>query len=655
MKKIIGYVTAFLIAGTLVACSVDVMGDSPSFDTTRKSAVNSSNILKNKEGTKLYVANLDANTVSIVDAKTKKVENEVSVGKEPVQLALSPDEDRLYVSCRYENKVDVISTDKAEVIDSYKVGSEPFGLITSQDGKTLYVSNFRESTLMTVDVEEGEVTKTIPVHDRPRTLALTASGNKLYIPHYLNGEISVFDTSREKVVKTIKLADSPDVSNPKASQGIPNTLEQFVIAPDGKTAWVPHLVTNVDTKIHFEETIFPAVSVIDLEKDQEIVDERKELFEEINVQDSKNETIIVSNPYDVAFQKDGSKAYVVMSGSEDLVVFDLKRGGNATQILRRIKGDNPRGVVLSKDGETLFVHNAMTHDVASISSGGSSTHSRAKMEGGNIRLIKNDPLDPQIRRGKTIFNSANSDEFAADITGNNWMSCVSCHSDGEVNGLTLMAGKGPRNVPTNTRASETGVFLWDGSRDDFTDYLLTVQDEMGGMMKYKPGEELPPEVEAMYDDLFAYLKDPSSLPVPESPYKVDGKLTSSAKEGKALFEGKASCISCHSGNQFTDSVKAVDEDGNLTTDNTTYLHDIGTANNLDISSEGDARADMTNPRDGKSFDTPSLVGVWATAPYLHDGSAKTIEESIKRHQYEENSGLSEIEISKIADYVRSLD
>ncbi|MCR8849766.1 hypothetical protein NQ095_15210 [Rossellomorea sp. SC111] len=88
---------------------------------------------------------------------------------------------------------------------------------------------------------------------------------------------------------------------------------------------------------------------------------------------------------------------------------------------------------------------------------------------------------------------------------------------------------------------------------------------------------------------------------------------------------------------------------------TDYLHDIGTSNQYDVSTKGDARADFTNPRDGKSFDTPGIVGVWATGPYLHDGSAKTIEESIERHQYDGKSELSQIELSKIADYVRSLD
>lgn len=135
------------------------------------------------------------------------------------------------------------------------------------------------------------------------------------------------------MVKAITLAQSPDKTDRKKSHGVPNTIERFAISPDRKKAFVPHLLTNVDTPIHFEETIFPAVSVIDLEKVEEIVGERKELFDEINVLDVKNETMIVSNPYDVAFQPDGSKAYVIMSGSEDLVVFDLTSRGNATQIL----------------------------------------------------------------------------------------------------------------------------------------------------------------------------------------------------------------------------------------------------------------------------------------------------------------------------------
>ncbi|MFD6441292.1 beta-propeller fold lactonase family protein, partial [Peribacillus sp. NPDC060186] len=584
-------------------------------------------MVMNKVGDTIYIANIDVNTVTIVDSQTKKVKAEIPVGKSPVQLTLSPDENKLYVSCRYDDKIDIISIEKEKVVDSLDVGIEPYGVVTSQDGKRLYVANHRSSTISVIDLSRKKVESEIEVGDRPRTIAITAGGNKLYVPHYLEGKISVINTDTEEVKKVIHLADSPDKNDRKKSQGIPNTLEQFVIDPDGKKAWIPHLLTNVDTPIHFQETIFPAISVIDLTTDEEIIDERKELFEEMNVTDKKNEAIIFSNPYDVVFHPNGNKAYVIMSGSEDLVVFDLNRGGNATQILRRINGNNPRGAVISPDGETIYVHNAMSHDLAEISTGGNSPYARAKMKGENLVLISKDPLSPLVREGKTIFYSGNSEEFATEITGNNWMSCISCHADGETNGLTLMTPKGPRGVPSNVLTTKTGLFMWDGSRDDFTDYILTVQGEMGGMTEFDSGKPLPKDVQHMYDAMFAYLDDPDSFPIPKSPYhNKDGSLTTTAEEGRELFEGKAGCIACHAGTQFTDSVKAIDANGHLTTSNTNFLHNIGTTNPLDKQSKGDARTGFTNPRDTLHFDVPTLRGVWATAPYFHDGSAKTIEE-----------------------------
>lgn len=658
MKRIYLVWLMLLVMGALTSCNTKktevVQKKQPA--VVRDYAVNSNNIIMNKAGSTIYTANIDVDTVTVVDRQTKQVTAEIPVGKAPEQITLSPDEKTLYVSCRYDNKIYIISTETEKVVDSIDVGIEPYGVVTSQDDNKLYVANYRSNIISVINLNSKKVESEIKVGDRPRSIAIAADGKKLYVNQYLDAAISVIDTEKDEVMKVIKLSGSPDQKDPKKSQGIPNALEQFVISPDGKKAWIPHLLTNIDTPIHFDETVFPAISVIDLTKDEEIIDERKELFNEINVKDKKNETIIVSNPYDVVFQPDGGKAYVVMSGSEDLVVVDLNRGGNATQILRRITGNNPRSAVISPDGEKIYVHNAMSHDLASISTGGNSPYARAKMEGENLPLISNDSLSPLVREGKTIFYSANSDELAADITGNNWMSCITCHADGEIDGLTLMTPKGRRNVPSNVATTKTGLFLWDGSRDDFTDYLLTVQGEMGGMTKFDPGKPLPEDVRQMYDAMFAFLDDPNSFPVPQSPYRnKDGSLTAMAEEGKKLFEGKAGCLACHGGSQFTDSVKALDDNGNLTTDNTDYLHDIGTTDPSDQPSEGDPRANYTNPRDTRHFDTPTLRGVWATAPYFHDGSAKTLEEAVKRHQVAQKSELTDEEIAKLVEYLHSIE
>ncbi|UOY91946.1 beta-propeller fold lactonase family protein [Ectobacillus sp. JY-23] len=651
MKQFSLLLLTLLLAGAFAGCSIQTSKE----QYIRNTAINSDNIMLSKDENYIYTANMDTNTVTIVNTKTKKTEKEIKVGKEPRQLTLSPDEAYLYVSCMQSDRVDVIDLHKRKVVKKLKTGIEPFGLLTSQDGKLLYVANFRSGTLSVIDIEKEKERKSIKIGDRPRTLAMTADGEKLYVPHYLDGIISVVDTKRNQVQKEIKLAPSPDKEDRKKSQGIPNTLEQFVIAPDGKTAWVPHLLTNTDTPIHFEETIFPSISIIDLEKDEEIVAERKELFEEMNVKDSKNATIIVSNPYDVVFDAKGTKAFAVMSGSEDLVVFDLTRGGNASQVVRRIPGDNPRGIVLSNKKKELFVHNAMSHNVVVLQAPQQGSYAKVKLTDITMNLIASDPLSALVRKGKRIFYSANTDEYAAPITGNNWMSCASCHSDGDINSLTLSTAKGLRNVPSNVLTTKTGLFMWDGSRDDFTDYIHTVQGEMGGMMNVDPGQPMPADVQHMYDALLAYLDDPSSFPVPKSPYRENGKLTKTAERGEALFNGKGNCLSCHGGEYFTASVNAVDEVGKLTTANMQFLYDIGTASSTDQDSKGDARAAFTNARSRSQFDPPTLRGVWATAPYLHDGSAKSIEEAIERHQYQERADLTQQEIQMIASYVKSLE
>lgn len=622
--------------------------------------ISSNSIVKNHDGSLLYIANIDVNTVSVIDTKQNKVIAEIPVGREPRQLALSPDEQTLYVSCLFDNKVDVINTAKKKQMASIPVGIEPFGVLTNRDGSRVYVTNYRSSTVSVIDAEEQKVTETVKVEDRPRGLAMTADGKKMYVTHYLSGHISVLNTDTNKLTKVFALSPSPDKEDRKKSQGIPNTVEQFIIAPDGKTAWVAHLLTNVDTPIHFEETIFPAISVVDLTKDEEIKKERKQLFEQIDIRDVKNETTIVSNPADIVFLPDASKAFVLMSGSEDLVVFDLTRGGNATQLVRRIPGNNPRGMVLSQDLNHLYIHNAMSHDLAQVETGGSDPYAEAKAKPDTLRLIAKDSLPPLVRTGKTIFYSGNTEEFAAPITGNNWMSCASCHADGDINGLTFTTAKGKRNTPSNVLAMQTGLFMWDGSRDDFTDYLHTVQDEMGGLTQYDPGKPLPPKVEEMFGALQAYLEYPDSFPVPKSPYRnPDGTLTAKAEEGKRLFEGKAGCITCHAGATMTDSVKAIGKDGKLTTSNVQFLHDVGTTNPLDKGTKGDARAGYTNPRSKEVFDTPTLRGVWATAPYLHDGSAKTLYDVLTTRNAQGKHGnaslLTEEEKQALVEYVNSIE
>lgn len=114
----------------------------------------------------------------------------------------------------------------------------------------------------------------------------------------------------------IQLADSesdPVKTNP---QGKPRLLDNIAISPDGRQAWLPHVLWSFGHDFQFQSTVFPTVSLLDLEpgNEQEIIDERKQLFKQINIIESGNKIRIVSNPHDAVFTDDGKKNHFHTGG-----------------------------------------------------------------------------------------------------------------------------------------------------------------------------------------------------------------------------------------------------------------------------------------------------------------------------------------------------
>ena len=111
-----------------------------------------------------------------------------------------------------------------------------------------------------------------------------------------------------------------------------------------------------------------------------------------------------------------------------------------------------------------------------------------------------------------------------------------------------------------------------------------------------------------------------------SPYLVNGQLSESALRGKALFEASG-CADCHSGTYYTDQ----------------KMYDVGTG----------------WERDGETpYDTPTLLEMWRTAPYLHDGRAETLEELLTLHNPDDRHGktsrLNPGELEDLIEYINSL-
>lgn len=170
---------------------------------------------------KLYVANMDGKSMSVLDVADGKVTDiplggiapQVAVTRDdkfifislydtkeviqydlkngqlnriplpataqgPIQLYATPDSKLLYVADQGEllgrpvsNEVYVIDIPKAEVISTIKVGKKAHGVVVGNDGKSVYVTNTIDNTVSVIDVASQKVIHTIPVGKGPNGIS----------------------------------------------------------------------------------------------------------------------------------------------------------------------------------------------------------------------------------------------------------------------------------------------------------------------------------------------------------------------------------------------------------------------------------------------------------------------------------------------------
>ena len=224
--------------------------------------------------------------------------------------------------------------------------------------------------------------------------------------------------------------------------------------------------------------------------------------------------------------------------------------------------------------------------------------------------------------GKNLF-------FDPRLSGNNRVSCATCHvpnkafADGQAFSIGVKGQKLARNTPSILNLGFQKELFWDGRAKSLEEQALMPVKSPQEMNQ--PIEELILELKTIgeyresftraFEDginavnvakaLAAYERSLISKPSPYDDYLNGDKkaLSVSALRGLELFEGDAGCVRCHN--------------GPLLSDGKFYRLGVG---------RGDVgRAVITGKReDAYRFRTPSLREVSRTAPYMHDGSKKTL-------------------------------
>jgi DNA-binding beta-propeller fold protein YncE len=385
----------------------------------------------------VWTANGDVGTISYVDPDARTLVQEVAIGQDVRSVALSPDAAWIAAVDRAAGTVALVDAEARVVRRTLALGGHPRTCVwDAADPRWLYVAVEDDGAVAVVDRTLGLVATRIPVERMPSGLAVSAAASELYVAHRIDGDLTVIDRTRRAVVADIPLTDEP-FSDRHTPNGRPFGFEAPALSSDGQRAWLPHELLAPTHPFVFDETLFPAISVVDVVKRIEVesdpnassIDGRKNLFDAINLLGNDGQPMVLSQLCGVAMHPNGYVAWALACASEDLLVFDVKQG-IAIDAVRALPVDHPAGLALDDTGQRVFVLADQSHELVTLDTAGGNVLGHTRLYGDAIPVVGKDPVDPLLRAGLTLFFRANAAKGPLTTTNHDWLSCGGCHLDG---------------------------------------------------------------------------------------------------------------------------------------------------------------------------------------------------------------------------------
>jgi hypothetical protein len=514
-------------------------------------------------------------------------------------------------------------------------GSRPFGAVAR--GDTLLVA--LQATGALAEVCDGALSRVEPAVEDARGVALLPDG-RVAVSRWRSpderGEVAVLGGEGARELWT--LAYDPQPASDTETGGVPTYLEAMLVSPTGRLAVVPSLQAAIGEglarsgrPLTFETTLRAALRYVDPRTGAEAF-ERRKLFDNRGLAGAG------------VFSSRGDYLYVAMPGARTIERVDALTGAQAGTIPD--VGFSPAGLALSPDDSLLFVDAYLSRELVVYDVADPGTLPR---EVARLPLVLEEPLTPELLLGKRLFHDA----LDPRLGRHGYMACAHCHLDGVGDRRTwdfTDRGEGLRNTTDLLgRAGEAhGPLHWSANFDEVHDFEHDLRGAFSGLGLMRDEDfartsaPLGPAKEGLsaeLDALAAYVRSLGSY-WPSPHRRPDGSLAPDARRGRDVFLA-AGCPSCHVGATMTDSALV---------EGAPVLHDVGT---LRASSGSRLGGPLTG------LDTPTLHGLWQSAPYLHDGSARTLREVLVERNPDDLHGrtraLSAEALDALIAYLLSLD
>lgn len=589
----------------------------------------------------LYVGLSSHDGVAVFDTRSNRI-TEIITMPSPVKGVFYHDAShRLYATAgKYDQCIYVYDLKSKKHLKSIKTGFGPGDIEYSWEREMLFVTNRFSNDVSVIDILNQKEVKRIKANREPVALAISPNDKLLAVANllpsqaatenYVSAKITLIDIENLDVIENIEL--------PNGSYN----LKDIAFSHDGKYIYVTHLIGRYNVLTNQIEKGWINTNALT------IIDATSMKYYTTVLLDDIHKG--AANPHGLILSENGKKLCISITGTNELFVIDRERMhaqieqtkayqatsqtsqavSGADEKIKVFEGPDqykPMGIRFEDISKELSFLAPVRKRIPLIGIG--PTHLQTNGDKIYISSFFSDGLeiiDPDDNESVDFIEIGIKDVKAsrerygellfhnAEKCFQQWQSCASCHpGEGRIDGLNwdlMNDGIGnPKNTKSLLLSHKTPPAMATGIRADAE---TGVRAGFKFIQFFDVSEEDAKAVDA-------YLK--SLEPVP-SPYLINGKLTKSAKRGKLVFE-KAGCIPCHSGPYYTDMQQ----------------RDMGDKGKYDKQT---------------TWDTPTLIELWRTAPYLHDGRYSKLDEVFRNGKHGIEKNLTEDEFQDLTIYLLSL-
>ncbi|WP_437730604.1 hypothetical protein [Sorangium sp. So ce1335] len=527
-------------------------------------------------------------------------------------LSITPDERTALVTSAWTGKVSAVDLATATRSWSIDVPREPRGVVVREDGAAAYITHLTSAALTRVDLRSSPQARPIalppspyraPV-DAPRAAslgyaaALSPDGRRLFVARHALGAIGELAWFGAATVDVLRTGDDEPLA-PRRREGAPvRRAPDFELdfagdpeqeAPQGELA--PFVQPRALVYRESTRTLL-------------VASEGTDALVELDAL-SIEPTLRPLRTYPLGFSPPPAGA---APGSRDAL---SRRLGAATLC------GAPTGVALSGDESLAWVYCRSTDTLAIVRL--DEHRAGVAYEPGPVPFIRlaEPPLAEQAAIGRRLFYNA------TDWSTSGGLGCAGCHPDGrddghvwhEVSGdgfanffgsadnrpMDGLAGGVPRQTPMLAgRVSAVGPYGWNAQSESLAERIL----EGFGLHRWGMGPNRDGDLGLRATHLASFLRE-GLVPPP----REDRPLTAEEKHGFALFTSEAAqCSRCH-------------------------VPETEHTDRMGYPMPGFAELPgFYREKKGTVYKTPSLRFVAGTAPYYHDGSARTLEELVEKNE-----------------------